>query len=171
MSLEKGIHIRELHNFFNHIFEYDVSVYEAYSDFDSDLKHFSSLNEIKDYVTYRLQKTKDHHKDINLSLHYRDSCGQVFIEKHELNADKCNGAKYRYTSDGWGIINFNVFIEGDYFCLFCLNCRSEKEAKKWEDTLPEFGNPSSWDWKKVNFHIKRLTKSYKNIHKKLVVKL
>ena len=53
MGLAKGININELHNFFNHIFEYDVLVYEAYSDFNSELKRFSSLNELKDYVSYR----------------------------------------------------------------------------------------------------------------------
>ena len=171
MGLVKGINISELNNFFNYIFEYDVLAYEAYSDFDSELKCFSSLNELKDYVSYKIHKNKDHHKHINLSLHYRDTCGQLFIEKHDLDSDKCNGAQYRYTSDGWGVINFNVFIEGEHFSLFCLHSRDEKEAREWEDTLPEFGSPNSWDWKIVNFHIKRLTKAYKKIHKELAIKL
>ncbi|MDP2485703.1 hypothetical protein [Pseudoalteromonas marina] len=171
MGMTSGINISELNDFFDHIFEYDVLVYEAYSDFDSELRLFSSLNELKDYVSYKINKNNELNKDINLSLHYVDTCGQVFTEKHELNPDEGNGAKYRYTSDGWGVINFNVFIEGAHFGLFSLHSRNEKEAKEWEDTLPEFGKPNSWDWKKVSFHIKRLTQVYTKINKDLAVKL
>ena len=171
MGMASGISISRINDFFDHIFEYDVLVYEAYSDFDSELKQFSSLNELKDYVSHKISKNKDLHKDINLSLHYVDTCGQVFTEKHALDSNKCNGAKYRYTSDGWGVINFNVLIERDHFGLFSLHSRNEKEAKEWEDTLPEFGKANSWDWKKVNFHIKRLTKVYSKIHKDQAVKL
>ena len=57
MGMTSGININELNDFFDHIFEYDVLVYEAYSDFDSELRLFSSLNELKDYVSYKDRKS------------------------------------------------------------------------------------------------------------------
>ena len=110
-----GIHISKWMSFFDHIFEYGVLVYEANSGFDTELRQFSSLNELKDYASFKLQTNKD----INLSLHYADTCGQVFTEKHELNSDECNGAKFRYTT-----LSIGTSIFFDRFYSVTVNFKS-----------------------------------------------
>ncbi|MFK3872614.1 hypothetical protein [Pseudoalteromonas rhizosphaerae] len=171
MSLVNGIPISELPKVLNLIFEDDVLIYEAYSGFDKEIQFFSNRKDLNEYANFKLSENDFRCKDINLTLHYSDTGGEVYIEKHDLVPDKCDGATYRYTADGWGTINFNIFIEGDYFVLFSLHARDKKEAKEWQDTYPEFGSFLVWEWKNVSKHLKRLETSYSAIHNKLAKKL
>ena len=107
MALVTGIPIVELSSIIDIIFatESAVTIYEAYSDFDSELQSFSNKEELNTYFNFKLTENDYNDKIINLTLHYHDMSGDIFIEKLNLDANACAGATFRYTADGWGAIN------------------------------------------------------------------
>lgn len=137
----------------------DVCVYEAYSIPDKELRIFSSSEEIIEYI----EELKSKKENLAyLSLHYLDSGG--FVQKKEINLipEKCSGALKRYSIEGWGLIQFQLWLnEGGYTCDVGVN--SEKRAHAWEHTYPELRSPSLWNWKEVqkqNHRLKRAVKKY-----------
>lgn len=171
MTIDNGLPLEALDRILKPIFCGEALVYEAYSEFDKDLKTFSSFESLKEYATRIATSNLCSDKDINLNIHYLKTGGRVYIEKVELNSDKCGGATQRYTTDGWGVINLVLFIKGNYFGIFTLHTRNENEAKDWEDTLPELGAYQDWDWTEVSYHFKYLEKEYKKVWKSYGQKL
>ena len=81
-------------------------------------------------------------------------------KKTKLVPEKCNGAKIRYSVEGWGLIQFQLWLKESG--LFCdINSNSEKRALKWESTSPELLSPNLWNWKEVQSQCRRLNRVLK----------
>jgi hypothetical protein len=92
-----------------------------------------------------------------LSIHYAIAGGSVRKKEIDLNPEKCKGAKVRYSVEGWGLIQFQLWNkENDFTCDIGVN--SEKRANAWEATCPELGSPSLWNWKEIKKQNRRLNR-------------
>ena len=129
-------------------------VYEAYSAFDSDILSFSNAGKILSYIA--IPRPKEKESFLGFAVHYPDTRGFVKKRKINLHKEKCGGHSYRYSMDGWGLIQFQLDLQKapDIACRFAVN--TEKRANTWFDTYPELKSPDLWDWKAVEKHARRL---------------
>lgn len=135
----------------------EVVVYEAYSVPDKALRTFDSSKEVFDYIDeVKVSKSNLAY----LSLHYTKANGFIYKKTIALEPKKCNGAKTRYSVEGWGLIQFQLWLNPDG--LSCgIGGNSEKRAGEWESTKPMLKSPALWDWKEVQKQHRRLKRVLK----------
>jgi hypothetical protein len=137
-----------------HIFDLD-SVYGQeiceYKSADEILSKFDLVNGDKFSVTFQLWSHR--HK------------GQTLFRKIDLDPKQCNGQTFRYTTDGWGLIQLYFGgIKNNELNQSHMGHFNEKDALKWEETNSFNGKVSNWDWAEVQTTSRKL-KSY--IHNKM----
>ena len=139
------------------IFQDAPNVYEAYSIPDNDLRSFSSKSEVMEYID---EVSISREKLVYLSIHYPRANGFFLKERIDLVPEKCNGATFRFSAGGWGLIHFQLRLkENGMTCDIKAN--SEKRALAWEHTHPEFKSPELWNWKEVQSQCRRLKRILK----------
>ena len=159
MEREGTIAANDLERIVQAIFiEGSPEVYEAYSAFDSDIVSFASAAELNSYI---LRPRSEKGSILGFVVHYPDTKGFVEKKKIQLEREKCDGHTYRYSMNGWGLIQFQVNLQKapQVSCRFAVN--TEKRANSWYATYPELKSPATWDWKAVERHARRLTRELK----------
>ena len=157
--MSSQVKVENLRNLVETIFlDGEVTVYEAYSIPDKELRVFVSPEEVMAYIS-EVESSKD---DLAyLSIHYANAGGFVRKKKVDLNPEKCKGAKVRYSVEGWGLIQFQLWNKASGLtCDIAVN--SEKRANAWEATNPELKSPSLWNWKEVQKHNRKLNRVLKS---------
>lgn len=127
----------------------EVEVFEDYSAMEEPIVKFKDKHQLNAYL-----KKDSLHK--NVSIYYKESKGFYVERKIMLNPLTYKGKKYRYTMEGWGLIQLQLnFKENEKVtCRIAVN--SEIRAKKWFATYKELKDPGLWDWKIVNKETRRL---------------
>ena len=70
----------------------------------------------------------------------------IIFRKVKLNPRYCNGHTYRYSTDGWGLIQLYFGGQKDNILFHShIGHFNEKGALKWEDTYPENGKVNKWN--------------------------
>jgi hypothetical protein len=92
----------------------------------------------------------------------------IIFRKVELNPKYCNGHTYRYSTDGWGLIQLYFGGQKDNILFHSHTGHfNEKGALKWEDNYPENGKVNKWNWKEI----KQISGKLKNqLHNKNAVR-
>ena len=138
--------------------EGNPTVYEAYSAYDSEIVAFISASDLSSYIARPRPRNES---ILGFAVHYPDTGG--FVEKIKINLDKekCNGHTYRYTMNGWGLIQFqlNMHKAPKMACRFDIN--TEKRENMWFATYLEFKSSKLWDWAGIEKHIRRLIRVLK----------
>ena len=157
MELGNPIKQENLEYLIDALFEDDPEVYEAYSQPDHELRKFGSKQEVLEYI----KEVEGRNENlVYLSIHYPETKGYVRIKKIDLKPEKCNGAKTRFSTEGWGLVQFQLWLKDTG--LFCdIGSNSEKRALKWESTYPELKSPELWNWKEVGRQCRRLKRVLK----------
>lgn len=137
------------------IYDGEPQVFEAYSQYESKIRDFPSKESLDEYISDELSKD-NRHKSIYCVLAYPGSGGVIRERRIDLDPNFCEGATFRYTIEGWALIQFQLGLTDmqNISCRFAVN--SEKRANKWWDTYPELDAPSLWDWTVVEKHARRL---------------
>ncbi len=87
------------------------------------------------------------------------NAGPVTVEHIALDPAKCNGATFRYSPNGWGLVQLHLEAErGDKMRASNSNHNSEKRALAWASTYPDMPGPSAWDWVHVVSFSNRLNR-------------
>lgn len=117
-------------NILDAIYYGNPTVFEAYSAFEKDLRYFPTRESLRDLISEELA-TGDRHKSIYCFVHYSEAGGFIRKERITLDPKKCDGATFRYTSEGWGLIQFQLDVTDQTAvkCRFAVN--SEKRANNW----------------------------------------
>ena len=135
-------------------------VFHAYSDYDQPLRSFRTRSELIADIEAALEKGQ---KSLLLALHYPDTKGHVAQRKITLDPKKCDGHTWRYSVEGWGLIQF----QGDLRHAPLIECRiavnTQKRAEAWAGTYPELRDPYLWDWGLVQRHAGRIIRRMKKI--------
>jgi hypothetical protein len=154
MQTTQKVSIEQLHQVVEAIFDQgEVSVKQAYSDFERPTLEFTNADALKKDMAYQPGQ-----KDALFlySIYYPGTRGHVFEQRIELKPESCNGYKFRFRQVGWGLIqfqcNFKTFpvIE----CRIAVN--SEARSGNWSQTFPELKDPNLWDWEVLNKKAGRL---------------
>jgi hypothetical protein len=119
-------------------------VFEAYSRPDSDLREFTTPEEVPDDPIGR-----------HLMLYVRGSGPEPAAHRIDLRPGALGDATFHYACEGLGLVQLlfgNLFgsneFGGDELRWSHTNHNSEKRATKWAQTLPNL-DPSAWDWSAV----------------------
>ena len=159
MNMSSQVNVENLRSLVESIFlGGEVTVYEAYSIPDKELRIFASTEEVMAYIS-EVESSKDNLA--YLSIHYANTGGFVRKKKIDLNPEKCKGAKVRYSVEGWGLIQFQLWIKVSGLTSD-IGVNSEKRANAWEDTYPELKSPSLWNWKEIQKHNRKLNRVLKS---------
>lgn len=139
------------------------SVYELYSSFDTDLKKFSSANEVLAQFD-RCDATGERWRSVELQL-YVSGAGPVFQPRRvSVNPKFCNGATYRYSAEGWGLVQLYLCrptqagLDSSHTNHFTQRGAAAKAA-----TEEERANVDSWDFKRITAFSSRLNRQIRNL--------
>lgn len=155
MQREDKVTIKSLKVIVEAIYQGDPEVFEAYSEFESELRHFPTKESLQQLIADKLADSTKH-KFIFCLLRYPGSNGLIVKRRVELNPKKCDGATFRYLMEGWGLIAFQLTLTDidNISCTFSVN--SKKRAETWSDIHPELGSPSLWNWQIIEKNTRRL---------------
>ena len=142
-----------------------VDVYTSDSKFGQLTKKFISAFECIEHFKAQIS---DGSNFVGFAIHYPDTNGYVEDRRMNLDSAKCDGHSFRYSIGGWGVINlqFHIASSGEVGCNVDVN--SEKRAKSWIATYPEFKAPELWNWKAVEKHARRLKRCLQKLAVNLV---
>lgn len=128
--------------------EKNCLIYELYSDYEKPLKLFSNTNEIIE----EFERTYPNNKKWNtiyLNIYAQGSGPKFKPRKIRLDPKKCQGATFRYSADGLGMIQLYLSVSEDGKLKNShTNHNSFKRIEKWR----EFNFTSIFS-KKWNFEI------------------
>ena len=158
MQRQEFISRQSLEKIVDAVYDGDPNVFEAYSDYDCEIKSFPNKESLITDISTELSKD-NRHKSVYYFLIYPGSGGIIKKRKIDLDPKRSDGATYRYTAEGWGLIQFQLDLTNTekISCRFAVN--SEKRANKWSSTYPEFESPSLWNWVTVEKHARRLIRA------------
>ncbi len=152
MQTTQKISIEQLHQVVEAIFDQgEVSVKEAYSDFECATLEFTTVDALK--------KNMDPEQNAALflySIYYPESRGHVFERRIELKPESCNGYKFRFRQVGWGLIQFQCNFKTFPVIECCIAVNSHARAGNWSQTFPELKDLDLWDWDVLNKKAGRL---------------
>jgi hypothetical protein len=131
----------------------DPWVSEAYSAFDVEPRQFSSTDELADYIRTTVAEPRGLAYFFVL---YPDMAGRAVRETIRLKPGSVPGHKLRYTWQGWGLISVQLVRDDQLDYPSRVSANSLARAEKWASTKPSWDLPSTWNWKAVTSHARRL---------------
>ena len=155
MQRTEIINISGLNDLVDEIFSNsEVQVHEAYSEMEKELISIKNSSEFKQYYQNSIENGNN---DLGFAIYYPETNGKVMKSEIKLNPKYCNGKKYRYNIEGWGIIYIHLQILNNETEIECrISVNTKKRAEKWTDTYPKFDLPELWEWKIVEKKARRL---------------
>ena len=76
--------------------------------------------------------------------------GDLVFRRVDLDPRRCNGHTFRYSTDGWGLIQLYFGgVKNNELNLPHIGHQSQKRALTHESNHPEMGQVSKWDWSEV----------------------
>ncbi|TKC00655.1 hypothetical protein [Pedobacter cryophilus] len=142
----------------------DLRVYDLSSRYEQEISEYKTVEEISSKFdlhnggkfanTFQLWSPR--HK------------GNPIFRKVELDPRRCNGHKFRYSTDGWGLIQLYFGgIKDKELNQSHIGHFNEKGALKWEETNKINGLVNLWDWTEIQMTSRKL--KYQ-IHNKLATR-
>jgi hypothetical protein len=129
-------------------------VSEAYSEFESLTRHFRSADELLAHV---MEARAQGRKYFGVVVHYEGTGGKVSTNRFALVPEKCQGARWREKTEGWGLVSLQLTYQDDQYVKASISANSEKRARAWEQTLEAtLGPVEAWNWVLVERHCRRL---------------
>jgi hypothetical protein len=137
MQAVKNVSFDQLKEIVNAVFEQGpVIVKEASSEYDSPTREFANASTLLESMS----QTDEKKRFFAYSLYYPEAKGVVHERKIKLIPEKCGGHTFRFSQEGWGLIqlqcNFRYLPEIE--CRIAVN--SSARADNWKDTYPKIGN-------------------------------
>src|SRR2546426_11648858 len=95
----------------------------------------------------------------------RASSSAVHQRRIALVPAKCQGATFRWTIEGWGLITMQLGGSSLVGLVAShTNHNSAERARKWEQTLNRtLGSVSAWDWPEVSRVSRRLNRQIRKL--------
>jgi hypothetical protein len=121
----------------------DVKVLESYSTIGSKLRTDLSREELLEDI-----------KTIKHSLQYSLFANR-FDGKFQIRVIHLNAGGTRETVDGWGLISLQI-QKSENFIEYDFTANSEKRAKNWESTNPNWGPVRMWNWTEIERTLRKL---------------
>lgn len=96
---------------------------------------------------------------MHLQLYVLDA-GPIFnATRIELNPSACDGAKFRYMTGGWGLVQLYLqALDGNRLENSHTNHNSAKRAEAWAPITGAEPGPASWDFQRIGAFSSRLNR-------------
>lgn len=134
-------------------------VYESHSEAETPLQQFTSSEEVLAQFENTYSNGKKEHS-VHLQLYVKGSGPPFTPRRYSLNPERCDGATYRYSADGMGLVQLYIERCVDGVLLNShTNRNSEKRAANWfdPDEIP------LWDFKAVSRFSSRLNRQIRKL--------
>lgn len=143
--------------------ETDLQVFDLSSPYGQNINQYKSSKEI----TAKFDLLNGDKFAVTFQLWTPRHKGKAVFKKIDLDPRRCNGHTFRYSTEGWGMIQlyFGGLKNGNLH-LSHIGHFNEKGAAKWEGINTFNGSVSAWNWKEIQVTSRKL-KSH--IHNKLTV--
>ena len=141
----------------------DLHVYDLGSPYGQEICEYKTIIEISSKFDLEIDEF-----GTTFQLWTPRHKGKPIFRKVDLDPKRCNGHTFRYSTEGWGLIQLyfgglkNNELKHSHIRHF-----NEKGALKWEETNNVNGLVRSWDWKEIQATSKKL--KYQ-IHNKLATR-
>jgi hypothetical protein len=121
-----------------------LSVIQTYSVPGTALEFDISLDRVLREITAN--------KFTQWSLYSARFGGQIGVRVIHMNSDQT-----RETIEGWGLIS--LLTQHKAGCVeYDFTANSEKRAKEWEPTYPEWSSVDSWNWPEISRTVRGLNR-------------
>jgi hypothetical protein len=137
-------------------------VYELYSDFEQPLKRFASAAEVLSQFE-RCYPSGERWHSVHLQLYVLGASPPFRSERIALNPNACNGATFRYTAAGWGLIQLYLSAPNR---KGLENSHTNHSNRRRAEAHGMRGN--AWDFERITAFSSRLNRQ---IRKQAVAKL
>ena len=158
----------------NFIFaETDLRIFDLSSPYGQKISEYKSPDEISSKLDLKARdKTA-----ISFQMWSPGFKAEPIFERVDLNPRYCDGHTFRYTTQGWGLIQLSFggtqaveyvnISPYKYLALSHIGHFNQKGALRWEDINLINGKVNKWDWAEIE---KTSRKLKYHIHNKLAVK-
>ncbi len=124
--------------------ETNWEIYDLYSSYGEEIVKYPTLEEIEHKI--ETEKRAGH-----FNIYSPDFGGEVIFRKVNLDPEYCNGYTFRYSSEGWGLIQLYFGkVWNNKLEYSTIKHNSQVRANNWYSTYPEMANPDLWNWKEIN---------------------
>ena len=142
----------------------DLQVFDSYSSYSKEICEYKSVEDI----TAKFDLVNGAEYAITFNLYSSQFGGTVLFKRLELNPRYCNGHTFRYSTEGWGLIQLHFGgVNKNGLNQSHIRHFNEKGALKNEPFQTKFGKVSGWNWEAIN-KTSRSLKYY--IHNKLAIR-
>lgn len=135
-------------------------VFQSYSSYGQPLRSFRTPSELMAEIKSAFATGL---KSVQFAVHFPDTKGHVAERKIALDGKKCDGHAWRYTVEGWGLVQ----LQADLRRFPVIECRiavnTQARAEAWASTHPECRDPGLWDWSVVQRHAGRIIRKLKKL--------
>lgn len=144
--------------------ETDLLVYDLSSLYGQEICNYKSVNEISE----KFDLTNGDKFAVTFQLWTPRHKGQPVFRKIDLDPKRCDGHTFRYSTEGWGLIQLYFGgIKDNELNRSHIGHFNEARALKNEGTNKFNGPVSSWDWTEIQ---KTSRKLKYQIHNKLAIR-
>ena len=143
-------------------------VYESSSTFERPLRHFHSASEVLAQFN-RCYVTGEKWTGVDLKLYVLGAGPPFTPQRVSLSPKSCDGATFRYTADGWGLVQLYLRAPArSGLEVSTTNHNTQKRAETWAPVIRDQSDVGSWDFKRITAFSSRLNR---DIRKRSVGKL
>ena len=126
--------------------ETDLQVFDLGSPYGQKISQYKTTEEI-------VSKFDLHNGDkfaVTFQLWTPGFKGDLVFRKVELDPKRCGGHTFRYSTDGWGLIQLYFGgVKNSELNRSHIGHQSQKRAIAWETNHLDLGPVSKWDWDEV----------------------
>jgi hypothetical protein len=116
------------------------ALYELYSEWDKPVRAFDSVASVRDAFPVVQEAT-------HFRLYAPTMRGGVQYRRIDLNPGAVPGASFRYSTEGWGLIQvYFGDLRDRQLSNSHTNHNTEIRARNWSATSSELGDVEEWDW-------------------------
>ena len=137
----------------------DLRVYDLSSAYGEEISEYKSTDEI----CSKFDLTNGDKYAITFQLWSPRHKGKPFFRKIDLDPKHCNGNTFRYSTDGWGLIQ--LYLGGIKFNKLHhshIGHFTESGVQKWKNTNSFNGSVDSWDWSEIQSTSRKLKQYIRN---------
>lgn len=144
--------------------ETDLKVFDLASPYGQEVSEYKSTDEIAS----KFDLENGGQSSVTFQLWAQRFGGDILFRKIDLNPKSCGGHTFRYSTDGWGLIQLYFGGQKDGVLFHShIGHFNEKGALKWEDTNQFNGRTDKWNWKEIEQTSRKLKN---NLHNKTAIR-
>jgi len=124
--------------------ETNWEIYDLYSEYGEEITRYTTTESIE-------KKIEAEKRAAYFNIYSPDFGGEVIFRKINLNPDVCKGHTFRYSTEGWGMIQLYFGMTwNNRFEYSTIKHNTETRANNWYPTYPDMKNPNLWNWKEIS---------------------